>query len=491
VTGVVNGVTNPTFSYDDNGNLLSGAGRTLSWTSFDKVASLTEAGTTLDFTYDATQQRIKQSDGSNTILYINDPVSGASAEYHTNNGGEWHDYLSADGRRVGIRKEVISPSDINFQFFIQDNQGSVIAVLNEDGTMSQKLSYDAWGLRRNVDGSEDVSNSINPPVSRGYTDHEHLPGSQIINMNGRMYDPELGRHLSADPYTPDPFSSQGYNRYSYVYNNPLRYIDPSGYEPNCPGCPFITTIGSRDTQDPFGGYFLSRAMRALAGSFSYGTEVASIYVDIEALEREIAEGLKNLAKVDDGDEGGSSSLGETSKGDTGQETEHDDQGSGQNGNREGSSSTSDVIREILVLPDAPNSSVGIGTSFSYIGSGGQGWMDSHGNIYPPDPNFNNPEPSLEGVYPELLLPIGSSIKKATSVSKVAATSLGKFLGPKGPVFGNSFYRGRGNSGILNHGTVRMGWSYNSRTNRLNFSLRVGKWHSDKYFNPFSIEAPPN
>ena len=376
VTGVVNGVTNPTFSYDDNGNLLSGAGRTLSWTSFDKVASLTEAGTTLDFTYDATQQRIKQSDGNNTILYLDDPVSGASAEYHTDNGGEWHDYLSADGRRVGIRKEVISPSDINFQFFIQDNQGSVIAVLNEDGTMSQKLSYDAWGLRRNVDGSEDVSNSINPPVSRGYTDHEHLPGSQIINMNGRMYDPELGRHLSADPYTPDPFSSQGYNRYSYVYNNPLRYVDPSGYEPNCPGCPFIVATATRSDRDPFGSYFLQRSMRALAGSFSYGTEVASIYVDIEALEREIAEGLKNLAKVDDGDEGGSGSLGDTPVVDTDKETEQevaqDGQGAGQS-DRQGDS-TPGVIHEILVRPEGVGSLVG---GYRNLIGGVRDWISSN------------------------------------------------------------------------------------------------------------------
>ena len=142
-----NSILNETFDYYDLNRLTHATtGSITRVVEYDMVASLTEAGTTLDFTYDATQQRIKQSDGSNTILYLNDPVSGDSAEYHTDNGGQWHDYLTADGKRVGIRKEVISPSDITFQFFIQDNQGSIIAVLNEDGTMSQKLSYDAWGL---------------------------------------------------------------------------------------------------------------------------------------------------------------------------------------------------------------------------------------------------------------------------------------------------------------------------------------------------------
>src|SRR5690606_1140099 len=113
---------------------------------------------------------------------------------------------------------------------------------------------------RNVDGSEDVNNSINAPVSRGYTDHEHLPGSRIINMNGRMYDPELGRHLSADPYTPDPFSSQGYNRYSYVHNNPLRYIDPSGYYPehSCFGCPEIISRYRYEGEDEIYAMWLER-----------------------------------------------------------------------------------------------------------------------------------------------------------------------------------------------------------------------------------------
>ncbi|MAF59180.1 MAG: hypothetical protein CMK03_14945 [Ponticaulis sp.] len=48
-------------------------------------------------------------------------------------------------------------------------------------------------------------------------------------MNGRIYDPTLGRFLQADPHIQAPTNSQNYNRYSYVLNNPLSYTDPSGY----------------------------------------------------------------------------------------------------------------------------------------------------------------------------------------------------------------------------------------------------------------------
>lgn len=48
-------------------------------------------------------------------------------------------------------------------------------------------------------------------------------------MNGRIYDPEIGRFLSADPYVQFPQSTQGYNRYAYLNNNPLNATDPSGF----------------------------------------------------------------------------------------------------------------------------------------------------------------------------------------------------------------------------------------------------------------------
>ncbi|XLS28975.1 RHS repeat-associated core domain-containing protein [Flavobacteriaceae bacterium M23B6Z8] len=47
-------------------------------------------------------------------------------------------------------------------------------------------------------------------------------------MNGRLYDAVLGRFLSPDNYVQDPYNTQSFNRYGYVWNNPLSYNDPSG-----------------------------------------------------------------------------------------------------------------------------------------------------------------------------------------------------------------------------------------------------------------------
>ena len=63
---------------------------------------------------------------------------------------------------------------------------------------------------------------------RGFTGHEHFPEFGLINMNGRMYDPLIGRMLSPDNFVQSPDYSQSYNRYSYCWNNPLKFTDPSG-----------------------------------------------------------------------------------------------------------------------------------------------------------------------------------------------------------------------------------------------------------------------
>ena len=65
-------------------------------------------------------------------------------------------------------------------------------------------------------------------TNRGFTGHEHYPYFKIINMNGRLYDPVIGRFFSPDKYVANSTFTQDFNRYSYARNNPLHYTDPSG-----------------------------------------------------------------------------------------------------------------------------------------------------------------------------------------------------------------------------------------------------------------------
>ncbi|VVM21531.1 Rhs family protein-like precursor [uncultured Gammaproteobacteria bacterium] len=93
------------------------------------------------------------------------------------------------------------------------------------------MAYTAFGERRKGDWR--VSDPLLPIIlaltNRGFTGHEHIDEMGLIHMNGRAYDPQIGRFLSADPYIQAPYNTQSYNRYSYVMNNPLKYTDPDGY----------------------------------------------------------------------------------------------------------------------------------------------------------------------------------------------------------------------------------------------------------------------
>ena len=109
--------------------------------------------------------------------------------------------------------------------------------LDKDGrrTHEQTGYFDAWGQRRNPDDAGVLAQlTLTSPLhtrltARGFTGHEMLDAAGIVHMNGRIYDPTLGRFLQPDPVIQFPDYTQGRNRYSYVLNNPLAYTDPTGY----------------------------------------------------------------------------------------------------------------------------------------------------------------------------------------------------------------------------------------------------------------------
>ena len=111
-----------------------------------------------------------------------------------------------------------------------DQLGSIVAITNNAGVVVERLAYDPWGKRRQVNGTADTLDVITGQyIDRGFTMHEHIDEMGIINMNGRIYDPLIGRFMSADPYIQAPDDLQSHNRYAYVMNNPLNLTDPSGY----------------------------------------------------------------------------------------------------------------------------------------------------------------------------------------------------------------------------------------------------------------------
>jgi RHS repeat-associated protein len=200
------------------------------YTTFDKLASINQAdgNVMLEMEYGVDQQRIHMqvADHGNMII-DNYYIGTANMEV---NKGEGFSYLYAEGKPFAIHKQ--STDEI---FYLHlDNQGSLMAISNNDGDIVETRSYDAWGRPRNpyaiwiYDQTSTFGGAGFGITTRGYTMHEHLEMFNLINMNGRLYDPVLGRMLSPDNYIQSPDNTQSYNRYSYCVNNPLKYTDPSG-----------------------------------------------------------------------------------------------------------------------------------------------------------------------------------------------------------------------------------------------------------------------
>ncbi|HNP64062.1 MAG TPA: RHS repeat-associated core domain-containing protein, partial [Woeseiaceae bacterium] len=130
-------------------------------------------------------------------------------------------------------------TDSFFEYAHRDHLGSIEAVTDENGNKLDNLAFEPFGSRKKKDWTANISASEFSDLIeldwghsrkvRGFTGHEHLDRTGFIHMNGRIYDPTLGRFLSPDPFVQFPTSTQSWNRYSYVRNSPASFTDSSGY----------------------------------------------------------------------------------------------------------------------------------------------------------------------------------------------------------------------------------------------------------------------
>ncbi len=146
---------------------------------------------------------------------------GEVYEERTNSGGT----VGVMHLFAGSRRVVSIRSDGHEQYYHPDHLGSASIVSDETGTIQEKIEYFPFGSYRE---RSDYNPSF-PDVNYTFTDQEEDDEVGLYNYKARLYDPVLGRFLSADSVIPNPGDLQSYNRYSYCNNNPLIYTDPSGH----------------------------------------------------------------------------------------------------------------------------------------------------------------------------------------------------------------------------------------------------------------------
>ena len=234
------------YTYDANGNVLTerrtGAttdARNFTYNAFNKVKSITRGAHTTRFVYGPDRSRYKRTDkvvtgsgtSTTTTLYLGNvekvtaPDGSFTYKRYIADGVLVEQTHNTGGARTGE----------DTRYLLKDHLGSLDVITDVTGTMLQDLSFDAWGQRRAPDDWTVLAllrltdTTHGRHTTRGFTGHEMLDAVGIIHMNGRIYDPKLGRFLQADPVIQFPDYSQGWNRYSYVLNNPLNATDPTGY----------------------------------------------------------------------------------------------------------------------------------------------------------------------------------------------------------------------------------------------------------------------
>ena len=225
--------TNRSFSYDLNGSMTTGydladpaavVSRSITYTADNMPAAIIRGAATTSFIYDDDGRRAKKTAGSNTTVYVNDLyeiVNAAATKY-----------IFAGNLRIAR----ITGTDI--KYFHKDHLGSSTVMTDVSGNSVETSEYLPYGGNRDQSGTS-VSDYK-------FTDQELDTSTGLYNYDARLYDPVVGRFVSADSIVPDIYDPRSLNRYSYCLNNPLKYEDPSGHKYSEVGRPLGTYNGLPD-----------------------------------------------------------------------------------------------------------------------------------------------------------------------------------------------------------------------------------------------------
>src|SRR5207302_11228449 len=204
----------------------SGPNRTVDYNHFELPLRIRSAVSDVSFKYDAMHRRVeKRKSPFEATTYIGD----AYERRITSTGTEHRFKLPGGIGELSMQESSLSTSAPAVVFFHRDSLGTPETISSPQGAVVEKLKYEPFGQRRYASALT-LPASLPSSHSDAFTGHEADDEFGLINMRGRMYDSATGRFLTADPFVQAPLFSQSFNRYSYTFNNPINFVDPSGFE---------------------------------------------------------------------------------------------------------------------------------------------------------------------------------------------------------------------------------------------------------------------
>lgn len=253
-----------TYVYDDNGNREDGPTGSFKYTPENRVRQvLTDPLHWSDFEYGPVGSRFRQIEHRNfsTIETVYAGLFERSVNlspeligryrierdrnYLVNQSGvfavievdryDHEPFLKAAGSsaaNAAMPKNLFpAPTDFQHRIFYlhKDELGSITHLTDEKGDVKASFSYDVWGVQKTSKVGSPLPDPIADSWTRGYAGHEEIASARFVHMDGRVYDPHAGIFLSPDLMTQSLTDDRTLNRYTYVLNNPLRYVDPTGY----------------------------------------------------------------------------------------------------------------------------------------------------------------------------------------------------------------------------------------------------------------------
>ncbi len=201
------------YSYDANGSLTQDAnGFQFSYNADNQQTKITDAQNNIygEYFYDGEGRRVKKITASETTVFVYNADAKLIAEYST----------------------VLSQTP-QVSYLTTDHLATPRIITNENGEITGRKDYTAFG--EEIVSSQRAAGLgySNPGQTRkGFTGYEKDDESGLDFAQARYYKALHGRFTTVDPMneSASPDKPQTFNRYAYVTNDPLNYIDPSGLE---------------------------------------------------------------------------------------------------------------------------------------------------------------------------------------------------------------------------------------------------------------------